>query len=90
MRYQTRIFLNNSSNSKPFLNIIDGMFICNQGADFLALSPPLAGAAGRVTPSVASGKYCPGPDTAKPSLARCSGQGIYRTGSLESPPECLF
>src|SRR5437899_7039011 len=35
-------------------------------------------------PSVASGRYCPGADTAKPSLARCAGQGIYRICSFQS------
>src|SRR5438132_1471240 len=39
---------------------------------------------GRVMPSVASGRYCPGADTAKPSLARCAGQGIYRICSFQS------
>src|SRR5439155_4440604 len=39
---------------------------------------------GRVMPAVAPGRYCLGADTAKPSLARCDGQGIYRICSFES------
>src|SRR6267143_4056346 len=44
----------------------------------------------RVTPSVTSGKYRPGPDTAKPSLANWSGQGIYRICRLSHCQDASF
>src|SRR5215472_1653643 len=39
---------------------------------------------GLVMPSLGSGKYCPGPDTAEPSMAKHPWPGIYGICSLVS------
>src|SRR5262249_25495912 len=41
-------------------------------------------------PAVASGKYSPGPDTTRTSLAHWFDQGIYRIRAFESSPTVCF